>query len=411
MLEAETGTHGLAGPVTETIVHDVLYENARLYPMGSDATAADATCFAVRDGRFSAVGDEVDAARSVDLGGRIVLPGLVDCHTHLVYAGDRAAEHAMRLAGASYEAIARAGGGIVSTVSAVRKASEAELVEAALPRAAALMAEGVTTLEIKSGYGLDLENELKMLRAIRRLDEQLPIDVRATFLGAHTVPRGMDRPDYMSLVIDDMLPAVASDGLADAVDIFVENIGFGLDDLRRLADAAADHSLALRVHAEQLSAMGGSGLGASLGALSCDHLEYASDQDIAAMAGSGTVAVMLPGAFYFLRETRRPPVEALRRAGVPMAVASDMNPGSSPVASLLVCAHMACTLFGMTAEETLRGITCHAAAAMGAADTAGVIDVGRPADFTVWDLPSADYLVYQLGGQSPESVFVGGNRL
>lgn len=392
-------------------MHDVLYENARLYPMESSATLAQAGRFAVTRGAFSAIGDAVDAASVVDLKGRVVLPGLVDCHTHLVYAGDRAAEHTMRLAGASYEAIARAGGGILSTVNAVREATEAELLDAALPRAAALIREGVTTLEIKSGYGLDLETELKMLRVIRTLGDQLPINVSATFLGAHAVPPGMTRDEYLAHVVEDMVPVIATEGLADAVDIFVENIGFELEHMQRLAQAATGRGLALRVHAEQLSAMGGSGLGARLGALSCDHLEYASEEDISSMADNGTVAVLLPGAFYFLRETRRPPVSQLRAAGVPMAVASDLNPGSSPIASLLINAHMACTLFGMTAEESLLGITRNGAMAMGSCESAGSIGVGRPADFTVWDLPCAEHLVYQLGGLAPESVYVRGNRL
>ncbi len=379
--------------------------------MEASAKQVAETRFAVRDGVFSAIGGDVEAARTVDLEGRVVLPGLIDCHTHLVYAGDRADEHALRLAGASYEEISRSGGGIAATVDAVRRASEEELVDAALPRALALVGEGVTTLEIKSGYGLDTDNELKMLRAIRALGERLPIRVSATFLGAHAVPPGSNREGYLRQVLEEMLPAVAAQGLADAVDIFVESIAFEPRDLQRLADAAADHGLALRVHAEQLSAMGASGLGARLGALSCDHLEYASADDVAAMAANGTVAVLLPGAFYFLREDRLPPVDALRDAGVDMAIASDMNPGSSPVASLLVAMHMACTLFGLTVEEALLGVTRNAAKAMGTAATAGVIGVGRPADFTIWDLPSPGHLVYQLGGLAPEAVYVGGVRL
>ena len=295
-------------------MHDVLYENVRLYPMEASAKQVAETRFAVRDGEFSAIGEDVEAARTVDLGGRVVLPGLVDCHTHLVYAGDRADEHALRLAGASYEEISRSGGGIAATVNAVRRASEQDLVDAALPRALALVREGVTTLEIKSGYGLDTDNELKMLRAIRALGERLPIRVSATFLGAHAVPPGSARKKYLRQVVEEMLPAVAADGLADAVDIFVESIAFELGDLRALADAAADYGMGLRVHAEQLSAMGASGLGARLGALSCDHLEYASNDDVAAMAENGTVAVLLPAAFYFLREQRPPPVDPFRRA-------------------------------------------------------------------------------------------------
>jgi imidazolonepropionase len=371
----------------------------------------DSGTFAVTGGRFSAVGEAVPASRRVDLRGRLVLPGLVDCHTHLVFAGDRAREHAMRLGGASYEDIARSGGGILSTVAAVRRSSEDELVELALPRARAFIREGVTAMEIKSGYGLDLANEMKMLRVIRRLGECLPVRIRATFLGAHAVPPGRNRAEYIDEVIEAMLPAVAQAGLADAVDIFVERIGFGVDDLERLATRASELGLPLRVHSEQLSAMGGTAAGARLGALSCDHLEYADDKDVAALAESGAVAVLLPGAFYFLRETQRPPVEKLRNAGVPMAVASDFNPGSSPVGSLLVSAHMACTLFGLTAPEAIGAITRHGAAAMGLAESAGRIAVGLPADFTVWGLPGPEHLVYQLGGLFPEQIFVEGEAI
>lgn len=389
-------------------MHDVLYENARLYPMDPSLPSMEDTCFAVTDGRFSAIGAPVPATRRVDLQGRMVLPGLVDCHTHLVFAGDRSAEHALRLSGASYEEIARSGGGILATVEAVRNASEDALVESALPRARSLVREGVTTLEIKSGYGLDTVTELKMLRVIRRLDEHLPIRVRATFLGAHAVPPGRSKGDYLREVVDEMLPAVAEAGLADAVDIFVENIAFDIADLECLAARAMELALPLRIHSEQLSAMGGSAAGARLGALSCDHLEYADGNDIAAMAKNDTVAVLLPGAFYFLRETRRPPVAALRRAGVRMAVASDLNPGSSPIPSLLICAHMACTFFGLTALEVVEAITRHGAAAMGMADCAGTIAVGRPADFTVWDLSGPEQLVYQLGGLYPDHVYAEG---
>jgi imidazolonepropionase len=388
-----------------------LFDNARVYPIIGDTSADYSRCFAVTDGRISAIDEQVPARRSIDLGGRLVLPGLVDCHTHLVYAGDRMAEHTMRLAGATYEEIARAGGGILSTVEDVRAADEAMLVEASLPRVDALLAEGVTTIEIKSGYGLDTAGELKMLRAIRELDCRSPARIHATFLGAHAVPRGRDRADYLREVTDEMLPAVAAESLADTVDMFVESVGFDLDELRRLADAAQHHGLRLRVHAEQLSAMGASGAAAALGALSCDHLEYAQPADIDAMAAAGCVAVLLPGAFYFLRETQKPPVARLRAAGVPMAVASDMNPGSSPVASLLTSAHMSCLLFGLSAAEALAGITVHAARAMGLEDEAGRIATGRPADFSVWDLPGAEFLVYQLGGLRPDAVYIDGERV
>jgi imidazolonepropionase len=405
-------------------VHDVLYENLRFYPMTAGAkadggatdpaaspAAAAGSCFAVTDGRFSAVGEPVSAARRIDLGGRAVLPGFVDCHTHLVYAGDRRVEHARRRAGASYEEIAAAGGGILSTVRAVRAASEDELVDQSLPRAEALLREGVTTLEIKSGYGLDLETELKMLRAARRLGTLLPLTVRTTFLGAHTVPAGRTRADYLAEVVDVMLPAVVTEGLADAVDIFVESIAFGLDDLRALAAAAARQGLPLRVHAEQLSSQGATALAAELGALSCDHLEYASPADVAAMAAAGTVAVLLPGAYYFLRERRPPPVAELRSAGVPMAVASDVNPGSSPIVSLLANLHMAGVLFGLGPAEALAGVTRHAAQALGLGADRGRIEPGLRADFTVWDFDDPSLLLYQLGGLAPAQVYIGGHRL
>lgn len=392
-------------------MHDVLYENARLYPMDPSGHPVPEGCFAVTEGRFSALGETVRARRRLDLEGRLVLPGLVDCHTHLVFAGDRSSEHAMRLQGASYREIARAGGGILATVKAVRAASEEELVETALPRARCLLREGVTTLEIKSGYGLDTPNELKMLRAIRRLGEQLPIRIRATFLGAHAVPPGRSRTEYLRELLDETLPAVAEAGLADAVDIYLEDIAFDLQDLESLAARSAELGLPLRAHTEQLSAMGGTAAAASLGAISCDHLEYASADDVAAMAENDTVAVLLPGAFYFLRESRRPPVAALREAGVRMAVASDLNPGSSPIHSLLICAHMACTLFGLSALEAIQGITRCGATAMGLGDSAGSIAVGRQADFTVWDLAAPEQLVYQLGGLYPDRVYVKGEPI
>ncbi|MGB5209136.1 MAG: imidazolonepropionase [Gammaproteobacteria bacterium] len=369
--------------------------------------AADADCFAVTDGRISAVGERVRSRQIVDLGESIVLPGLIDCHTHLVYAGDRMAEHALRLSGASYADIARAGGGIRSTVRSVREASESELVDAALPRIHTLLREGVTRIEIKSGYGLDLENELKMLRVIRELDRQTPVHLHATFLGAHAIPEDSDPDSYINEVTQRMLPAVAEQGLAEAVDIFVENIGFSLAHLGQLAAATADHGLNLRVHAEQLSAMGGSGRGARLGAVSCDHLEYAAQSDVDAMATAATVAVLLPGAFYFLGETRKPPVAALRAAGVPMAVATDHNPGSSPLLSLLTSAHMAATLFGLSPAEALAGITRHAGRALGKND-AGSLTLGSVADFTVWDIPGPEFLLYQLGGLYPVGTYIGG---
>jgi imidazolonepropionase len=389
-------------------MHDILFENLRFYPMSADLTPGVGDCLAVSNGRFSALGEPVEARQRVDLGGRLVLPGFIDCHTHLLYAGDRMKEHAMRLSGASYEEIARSGGGILSTVRAVREATVEDLVEQSLPRAQALLAEGVTTIEIKSGYGLDTDNELKMLRAIKRLGELIPARVKATFLGAHAVPEGRERRDYLREVCQEMLPRVADEGLADSVDIFVESIAFGLDDLGMLAESAEAFGLSLRVHAEQLSSMGATRMAAELKALSCDHLEYAGAEDVRAMGENGTTAVLLPGAFYFLGETRKPPIDLLRKHAVPMAVASDINPGSSPIVSLLTNLHMASTFFGLTPDESLAGITRNAAQALGLAGDVGEIALGARADFSVWQLESPEYLLYQLGGISPHAVFVDG---
>lgn len=396
----------LAWPVG--IVYDLLIHNARLYPMVNDSLAAVETSLAVSDGKIAAIGVEGDAHKVIDARGACLLPGLIDCHTHAVYAGNRMNERVARLNGASYEEIARAGGGILSTVNAVAAASEDELIDLAQPRIQALIAEGVTTIEIKSGYGLDLDNERKMLRAIRRLGDELPITTVATFLGAHAVPKGKTKPDYISEVIDTMLLAVADEQLADAVDIFVENIGFDVEDMERLFSAAAKLGLTLRAHTEQLSNQNGSRRAAELGASSCDHLEYLDDAGCAAMAAAGTVAVLLPGAWYFLGETRKPPVGALRQNQVPMAIATDLNPGSSPIDSLLTSMHMASTFFGLTADEVLMGVTCHAARALGLAQDRGTLEAGKRADLSLWRLDSPEMLVYQLGGLAPEQVFCSG---
>ncbi len=379
--------------------------------MAGHANRATGDGFAVKDGRFAEAEAGASAAKVLDAGGKLVLPGFIDCHTHAVYAGHRMAEHSMRLRGASYEDIARAGGGILSTVRCVRAASIEELVEASQPRLEALLREGVTTVEVKSGYGLSLEHELKMLRAIAELGDQLPLELVPTFLGAHAVPEHRSRDEYMTEVIDAMLPAVAEERLARAVDIFVESIGFEVADLRRLFIRAEELGLGLRAHTEQLSNCGAGRTAAQMGATSCDHLEYADAATIDAMAHSGTVAVLLPGAFYFLREQHRPPVDLMRQSGVAMAVATDLNPGSSPLASLLASMHMAATLFGLTPEEVLLGVTLYAARALGREEHIGSLEPGKLANFTVWDLPEPEFLVYQLGGLAPEAVYVKGRRV
>lgn len=344
------------------------------------------------------VGQGDPDAEEHDCGGRLVTPGLVDCHTHLVWGGDRLREFELRQQGVPYEEIARQGGGINSTVQATRQATEDELYASAQRRLDNLLAEGVTTVEIKSGYGLDLETESRMLRVARRLGEN-PVRVRTTFLGAHAVPpehRG-ESDRYLDLVIREMLPRIANEGLADAVDAFCEGIAFSVEQVDRLFEAAQKHGLPVKLHAEQLSLLGGAALAARHSALSADHLEYLDDDGVRAMANAGTVAVLLPGAFYFLRETRRPPVAALRSHGVPMAVATDLNPGSSPVHSLLAAANMACLLFGLTPEETLAGITREAAHALGLDAEVGTLEIGKQADLVLWDVDEPSALIAELG--------------
>jgi len=338
-------------------------------------------------------------ARTVhDAGGRWITPGLIDCHTHLVYGGSRAQEFALRLHGARYEDIAKAGGGIVSTVRATREASEEALYQAALTRLENLMAEGVTGVEIKSGYGLDLATEQKQLRVATRLRDQTGLRVQRTFLGAHALPpEYKDRADeYIDLVCDTMIPALHREGLIDAVDAFCENIGFSRAQTTRVFEAARQHGLPVKLHAEQLSNQHGAALAAGYAALSADHLEYLDEEAVAAMAAAGTVAVLLPGAFYFLRETKKPPVDLLRRYGVPMAVATDHNPGTSPVHSLLLMLSMGCTFFHLTPEESLAGVTRHAAAALGW-DGCGMLRAGMAADFVLWDIAEPAELCYRFG--------------
>lgn len=359
---------------------------------------------AVDQGRIAWRGKQADmpsayaAWETKNLNGRLVTPGLIDCHTHLVYAGDRAQEFEMRLNGASYEDIAKAGGGIVSTVKATRQATEDELLASAKPRIKALIAEGVTTIEIKSGYGLDVETELKMLRAARQLGRLYPIRVQTTFLGAHAVPTeyGRDSDAYIDRVVLPAMEAAKDAGLVDAVDGFCESIGFSPEQIERVFEKARILDLPVKLHAEQLSNLGGAKLAASYNALSADHLEYLDDAGIAAMAKSGTVAVILPGAYYFLRDTQPPPIDGFRKEGVPMAVATDCNPGSSPMTSLLLAMNMACTLFYMTPEEALAGTTRNAAAALGLTDT-GIIASGLRADLAIWNAAHPAELSYRIG--------------
>ncbi len=361
--------------------------------------------------RDSLPGSPQSLAQDVRSGqGRWVSPGLVDCHTHLVYGGNRAHEFEQRLAGASYEEIARAGGGILSTVMATREATEAQLLDSALTRLDRLLAEGVTTIEIKSGYGLDLQTELKILKVARRLSEERQVSVCTTLLGAHAVPPDFvgHSDDYIDLVCQEMIPAAAKAGLADAVDAFCETIGFTPEQTARVFDAAAAHDLPVKLHAEQLSDQGGAQLAARYGALSADHLEYVSSEGIEAMAQSGTVAVLLPGAFYVLKETQKPPIDAFRRFGVPMAVSTDCNPGSSPVTSLLLMINMACVLFGLTVEEALAGVTRNAARALGLSGSRGTLEVGKVAALAVWNIESPADLAYAVGANPLHEVVYAG---
>ncbi|MCA0869411.1 imidazolonepropionase [Seohaeicola saemankumensis] len=349
-------------------------------------------------GPEQAVPAHLRGGRTRDLGGRLVTPALIDCHTHVVFGGNRAAEFEQRLNGASYEEIARAGGGIVSTVTATRDAEARDLLADALTRVDALIGEGVTLIEVKSGYGLDRETELKMLRVAREIAAKRPVQVRTSFLGAHAVPPEYSgRPDaYIDEVCIPTLRAAFAEGLVDAVDGFCEGIAFDTEQIARMYEVAGQFGLPVKLHAEQLSNIGGTRLAAGRGALSADHLEYATDNDARAMAAAGTVAVLLPGAFYTLRETQLPPVQALRDHRVPMAVATDCNPGSSPLASILLAMNMACTLFRLTPLEALLGVTAHAARALGLSDR-GRIVAGARADLCIWDAAHPAELAYRIG--------------
>ncbi len=383
-----------------------IYTNARIATLatlsGEQSYGLVSGALVIVDGWIDHIGpiqslpEKYARAPQTDLEGRLITPGLIDCHTHLVYGGSRANEFEMRLEGKSYAEISKAGGGIVSTVAATKAASDEELLLQTHKRLNNLLSEGVSTVEIKSGYGLDVETELRMLRIARRLSEQRPVRIQTTFLGAHAIPKGMSADAYIDDMCIPALRAAHTEGLVDAVDGFCENIGFTTAQISRVFDAAKELGLPVKLHAEQLSDQAGAQLAASYNALSADHLEYISDEGIAAMAKAGVVAGILPGAFYFLGETQKPPIRKLRAARVPMAVATDSNPGSSPMTSILMAMNMAATLFGLTPEECLRGVTVNAAKALGLTDC-GTLEIGKRADLAIWDVDHPAELTYRMG--------------
>jgi len=403
-------------------VFDAVWVNVNLATMTDNGLAYGVVpdaALAIRDGKIAWLGPK-SALPDTDLlstplydgKGQWVLPGLIDCHTHLIYAGSRANEFEMRLNGASYTDIAAAGGGIKATVAATRAASHEELFVLAKDRLNTLLKQGVTTVEIKSGYGLDLANEQKILEVAAELDRLHPIDIQKTFLGAHAVPADYQgrADDYLTLVVDTMLPALAKLGLVDAVDVFCEGIGFSVAQSRRLFEKAKSLGLPVKAHAEQLSSLGGASLVAEFQGLSADHIEYLTEADVAAMAAAGTVAVLLPGAFYFLRETQQPPLDLLRRYQVPIAISTDLNPGTSPFCQLLLMLNMACTLFKMTPEEAIAGVTRHAATALGLSDR-GQLAVGKTADFVLFAISQPAELCYQFGVNPVSQVVKAGKVL
>jgi imidazolonepropionase len=385
---------------------DRLWRNARIATLDSSRSGVgliEQGAVAVSDGRLAYVGREADlpadmqGAVETDLEGRLITPGLIDCHTHLVFAGDRSDEFILRLAGADYQTIAQGGGGIQSTVRATRAASETQLIASAEERLLLFLAEGVTTIEIKSGYGLDLATELKMLRAARRLGRRHRIQIFTTLLAAHTIPADQDRQAYLDLITREIIPHAAAAGLADAVDGYCERIAFTAAELRQVFASAKAHGLPVKVHADQLSDAGGAALAGECSALSADHLEWSSPAGIAALAQAGTVAVLLPGAFFALRERQVPPVNELRRAGVRIAVATDCNPGTSPLLSLLTAMSMAAVQFGLTVEETLAAVTREAAYALGLQKEVGTLEIGKRADMAIWNVERPAELIYWMG--------------
>ncbi|MFZ6657039.1 imidazolonepropionase [Undibacterium sp. TJN19] len=402
--------------MSANILWDSLWLNVHLACMTEGYGEIRDAAIAVKDGKIVWLGQQgnlpagYSASKTHDGKGCWLTPGLIDCHTHLVYAGNRSNEFEARLNGVAYEEIARQGGGIISTVRATRAATEDELLAQTLPRLHAMLAEGVTTIEIKSGYGLDLETEARILRVARRIGNEFPVRVKTTFLGAHALPPEYAgrADDYISLVCELMLPALMTENLVDAVDVFCEKIGFSPAQTERVFQAAQARGLPVKLHAEQLSDQGGAALTARYQGLSADHLEYLSGAGISAMAASGTVAVLLPGAFYFLRETKYPPLAELRAAGIAIALATDCNPGTSPMTSLLLTMNMACTLFCMTPLEALQGVTCHAARALGIESETGSLEVGKAADFALWAITRPADLAYHIAANPSQArVFAG----
>ncbi|WP_104040797.1 imidazolonepropionase [Vibrio hyugaensis] len=398
---------------------DLLIENARLVTMQEGEQGYLPTPIArvgIRSGKIVAISTKEQGkdsehtesllnpaqyGQTIDLQGKLLMPGLVDCHTHLVYAGSRANEFEMRLNGVPYKEIAKQGGGILSTVHATRAATEEQLIELALPRLDGLLASGVTSIEVKSGYGLKLQDEIKMLRAAKALEHERKVKITTTLLAAHALPpEYQDRSDdYIGYVCEEIIPLVAQEKLATSVDVFCESIGFNLAQTERVFRAAAQYGLRVKGHTEQLSNLGGTALTTRYNGLSADHIEYLDEQGVLALSNSSTVATLLPGAFYFLREKQLPPIELLRQHNVPMAIATDINPGTSPFADLTLMMNMACTLFRLTPQEALRGVTQHAAKALGYGDSRGVIEVGFDGDFSIWDIDHPADLSYQVGAK------------